>query len=69
MPTKQYHQKPGLAERYRVTTRSIDRWVEKKVFPSPDIRLPNGRPAWSDETIERHEQQAVAIAAAQVGRE
>jgi predicted DNA-binding transcriptional regulator AlpA len=56
---KRYLSKPTLAGRYSVSTRSIDRWVELGRFPRPDMRLPNGRPMWSDDTIEAHERALV----------
>ena len=55
--------KPSLAARYGgKSTRTIDRWVEAGRFPKPDIRLPNGQPAWADATIEQHELASVARA-------
>jgi hypothetical protein len=62
-PTK-YFSKPALAGRYSVSTRSIDRWVELGRFPRPDLRLPNGRPMWSDERVEAHERSLVSGEAA-----
>jgi hypothetical protein len=56
---KRYFSKPILAERYSVSTRSIDRWVELGRFPHPDMRLPNGRPMWSDDLIEAYERGLV----------
>jgi predicted DNA-binding transcriptional regulator AlpA len=64
-PTRKFYTKTLLAQRYGgKSTRTIDRWVEAKKFPPPDIRLPNGQPAWADSTIEKHEKESVASAAA-----
>ena len=61
--TRKFYTKPSLAERYGgKSTRTIDRWVEAGRFPRPDIRLPNGQPAWADATIEQHERASVARA-------
>jgi hypothetical protein len=61
--TRKFYTKPSLAERYGgKSTRTIDRWVEAKKFPPPDMYLPNGQPAWADATIERHERASVANA-------
>jgi predicted DNA-binding transcriptional regulator AlpA len=57
-----YHNKPALAL-LGVSTRSIDRWIEIGRFPRPDLRLPNGRPLWLNETIEAHERSLVPHAA------
>jgi predicted DNA-binding transcriptional regulator AlpA len=62
-PISKFWTKPNLAMRYGgKSTRTIDRWVEAGRFPPPDIRLPNGQPAWSDATIEQHELASVARA-------
>jgi hypothetical protein len=60
---KRYHSKPELAERYRVSSRTIDRWRSDGLFPAPDLVLPNGAPRWSDDTVETHERNAVGAAA------
>jgi hypothetical protein len=49
-----------LARRYGVSCRSVLRWREAGRFPAPDTILPNGRAAWSIETIEANERKAVA---------
>jgi hypothetical protein len=54
-----YHSKPELAERYRVSSRTIDRWRELEKFPPPDLVLPNGAPRWADDTITAHERALV----------
>jgi predicted DNA-binding transcriptional regulator AlpA len=54
-----YHSKPALAQRYGVSSRSIDRWRLDGKFPKPDIILPSGQPRWRDDTIERHERRSV----------
>lgn len=57
--TRRYHSKTDLADRYRVATRTIDRWKGDGHFPEPDLILPNGAPRWSDELIVAHERSAV----------
>jgi hypothetical protein len=59
-----YHSKSDLAARYRVSTRTVDRWRGDNLFPKPDLVLPNGAPRWSDELIVKHERNAVGKAAA-----
>ena len=62
-PISKFWTKPLLAARYGgKSTRTIDRWVESGRFPRPDIRLPNGQPAWADDTIAQHELASVARA-------
>jgi predicted site-specific integrase-resolvase len=55
-----FYSKPALAQRYSVSSRTIDRWRTDGLFPAPDLVLPNGAPRWSDETVEQHERKAVA---------
>lgn len=63
-PISKFWTKPALAQRYGgKSTRTIDRWVEAGRFPKPDIRLPNGQPAWADETIAQHELASVVARA------
>jgi hypothetical protein len=57
-PTR-YHSKSDLADRYRVVTRTVDRWRIDGHFPEPDLILPNGAPRWSDELVVAHERAAV----------
>jgi hypothetical protein len=57
-PTR-YHSKTDLADRYRVVTRTVDRWRDDGLFPEPDLILPNGAPRWSDELVVAHERAAV----------
>jgi predicted site-specific integrase-resolvase len=40
-----------VAERYSVTTRTLHAWVKDGRIARP-TKLPNGRNAWTDETIE-----------------
>ena len=54
-----YHSKSDLAARYRVTTRTIDRWHTDGLFPKPDLILPNGSPRWSDDAVVAHERAGV----------
>lgn len=60
---RRYHTKTDLAARYRVTTRTVDRWREDGLFPAPDFTLPNGAPRWSDELVTEHERSAVGRSA------
>ena len=57
-PTR-YFSKTDLADRYRVVTRTVDRWRDDGLFPEPDLILPNGAPRWSDELVVAHERAAV----------
>jgi hypothetical protein len=57
---KRYHSKPALADRYSVSSRTIDRWRSDGLFPAPDLVLPSGAPRWSEELIVKHERNAVA---------
>ena len=57
-PTR-YHSKADLAARYRVVTRTVDRWRLDRLFPEPDLILPNGAPRWSDEVVVAHERAAI----------
>jgi len=61
---KRYHSKPALADRYGVSSRTIDRWRSDGLFPAPDLVLPNGAPRWSDELVVNHERNAVGNSAA-----
>jgi hypothetical protein len=55
-----YHSKSDLAARYRVTTRTIDRWRMDGLFPQPDLVLPGGKCRWSDDTVVAHERASVS---------
>jgi len=54
-----YLSKADLAARYRVVTRTVDRWRLDRLFPEPDLILPNGAPRWSDEVVVAHERAAI----------
>jgi hypothetical protein len=56
---KRFHSKSDLADRYRVVTRTVDRWRVDGLFPEPDLILPNGAPRWSDALVVAHERAAV----------
>ena len=58
-PATRYHSKRDLAARYRVTTRTIDRWRMDGLFPQPDLFLPGGKCRWSDDTVVTHERNSV----------
>jgi|tagenome__1003787_1003787.scaffolds.fasta_scaffold19137604_2 hypothetical protein len=58
-PTK-FVSKRHTAERYGVTPRTIDRWVQAKVFP-PSDRQVNTRHYWAEITLNEHDRaQTVA---------
>jgi hypothetical protein len=48
-----------LAERWNSHKRTIKRWRNARKIPQPDFYLPNGWPAWWEETIEAHERASV----------
>ena len=49
-----------LAERYGLHKRAILRWRKAGKCPEPVIYLPNGWPAWSEETVARYERASIA---------
>ena len=53
----------GVAERYGIALRSIDRWLAKKILPAPD-RIVNGRRYWFLTSLERADRAPTASAAA-----
>ena len=55
----QFFTKKDLAARYRVCTKSIDRWVGKKKYPPPDLQTPGGKDRWSNRVVEEHERDRV----------
>jgi hypothetical protein len=50
---KTYFRQYQLAQRYRVSLRTIDRWKRNGILPPPDLLLPH--PRWSEATIEENE--------------
>jgi predicted DNA-binding transcriptional regulator AlpA len=60
---QRWFSKREIANRYGVTPRSIERWVERGRFPAP-VKLPNGRDAWSDVAITGHERGLVSTGGA-----
>ena len=46
----------GVAQRYGISLRSIDRWLAKNVIPPPD-RVINNRRYWVLESLERVDRQ------------
>jgi DNA-binding transcriptional MerR regulator len=46
----------GVAIRYGISLRSVDRWLAKKVIPPPD-RVINGRRYWYLESLEKADRQ------------
>jgi hypothetical protein len=64
--TGKSHGKRAVGERYGgAVPRTVDRWVKAGKIPQPDFYI-GPRPFWRDETLERHERQSVARAAAKV---
>jgi len=57
---ERYYSRTELAERYRVSDRTIDRWRDAGLYPQPDLILPNGAPRWSDGAVIAHERGSVA---------
>jgi len=51
-----WYSKRQLADRYSVSTRSIERWTEAGKFPA-GTRMPSGHWYWSDLDIEEHERK------------
>jgi hypothetical protein len=63
--SERYYSRAELAERYRVSDRTIDRWRDARLYPQPDLILPNGAPRWSDGVVIAHERNSVGKNAAQ----
>jgi len=55
---QRWYSKRQLGDRYSVSTRSIERWVEAGKFPA-GTQWPNKRWYWSDREIEAHERSLV----------
>ena len=62
--SERYYSRAELAERYRVSDRTIDRWRDAGLYPPPDLILPNGAPRWSDGVVITHERNSVGRATA-----
>ncbi len=54
----------GVADRYGISLRSVDRWLSRKVIPSPD-RVINSRRYWLLSSLERADREHTASAAAE----
>jgi DNA-binding transcriptional MerR regulator len=52
----------GVADRYGVSLRTLDRWLKRKIIPPPD-RVINGRRYWYLESLERADRQHTIAAA------
>jgi hypothetical protein len=59
---KRYQRKSGVARRYNISTRSVDRHVAAGVLPSPEYPLRNKVPMWDVEVLDAHD-RAAALAA------
>jgi len=55
--SEQHQRKSGVAKRYGICTRSVDRKVENKQLPPPDFYL-GKLPLWSERTLDRHDRAA-----------
>jgi hypothetical protein len=64
-PARQYLSKRGVATRYNVTRRTVDRWKGKKIIPPADLTI-NGREYWNEGGLDEHDRQLVAELAATV---
>ena len=62
-PTRRYITKRGVATRYNVTPRTVDRWKKAKILPPAD-RTVNGRQYWNEGGLDEHDRQLVAELAA-----
>jgi predicted DNA-binding transcriptional regulator AlpA len=56
---ERYLSKTDLAERYGVSTRTVDRWRDDGRFPPADLILPNRGPRWSDRAVDAFERSLV----------
>ena len=55
--SKRYNRKRGLAERYSVNVRTIDRMWRDGRLPPPDLYM-GLLPLWSDETLDANDREA-----------
>ena len=62
-PTRKYLAKRGVATRYGVVPRTIDRWVERKVLPPADRKI-NSRDYWDEDGLDEHDRQQTVAAGA-----
>ena len=58
---RKYIAKRGVATRYGVVPRTIDRWVEKKVLPPADLKI-NTRDYWDEDRLDEHDRQQTIAA-------
>lgn len=64
---RKYNRKRAVGDRYGgVCTRTVDRWTKSGILPPPDL-IQNGRPLWAEETLDRHDRQAVVARAGAKG--
>jgi hypothetical protein len=54
----------GLADRYGISLRSVDRWLARKVIPPP-ARVINSRRYWRLADLEAFDRASTATAAAE----
>ena len=62
-PARRYITKRGVATRYNVTPRTVDRWKKAKILPPADLTV-NGREYWNEGGLDDHDRQLVAELAA-----
>jgi hypothetical protein len=63
---RKYIAKRGVATRYGVVPRTIDRWVEKQILPPAD-RTINTRQYWSEDGLDAHDRAQTVAAGAGKG--
>jgi predicted DNA-binding transcriptional regulator AlpA len=51
---------PEVAARYRTTRQTVRAWLRSGKFPRP-IRLPSGRPRWTQAVLEQWEAAGGAV--------
>jgi hypothetical protein len=57
---KHYLRKAGVAARYGVNVRSIDRWVELKKIPTPIYLSGSRLPLWDVDALDANDREAAA---------
>jgi hypothetical protein len=60
---RKYIAKRGVANRYNVVPRTVDRWVKAKILPPPAREI-NTRKYWDAASLDEHDRQQTAAAGA-----